>query len=218
MDSAAQSQASYTERAFLSNLSSQYVERGYRFVIEPGPENLPSFLGRYKPDAVALKPGDNLAIEVMQSPRPATERSLKEISRLFDGHDDWHLVVNYIGNDPLKRMTIPVASPADIRQQIGELQMLATQGQLRAAFVMAWSLLEASLHRIESDEGKRPRTPGTVVQSLAMLGYIEPDLEQRVRPLINLRNRIVHGDVEAQPSPDDIRTVLLAIEQALADE
>jgi uncharacterized protein YutE (UPF0331/DUF86 family) len=218
VNSAAQPQPAYAERAFLADLGKQYVAQGYTFVVEPGPENLPSFLGRYRPDAVALKSGDNVAIEIKQSPHPATERSLKEISRLFDGHDDWHLVVSYMGTDPLKRMTIPAASPEDIRQQIGELQMLASQGQLRAAFVMAWSLLEASLHRIESDEGKRPRTPGTVVQTLAMLGYIEPELEQRVRPLINLRNRIVHGDVGAEPSSEDIQTVLLAVEQALADE
>jgi uncharacterized protein YutE (UPF0331/DUF86 family) len=62
----------------------------------------------------------------------------------------------------------------------------------------------------------RPRTPGTVVQTLAMDGYIAPDTERRMRELIALRNQIVHGDVVAEPAAEDVNLVLTAVEEILA--
>lgn len=217
MGSPTQSWPAEAEKRLLSDLRRQYTDRGYAFIIEPGPENLPPFLGSYRPDAIALKPGANVAIEVLQRPRPATERPLTELRRLFDGHDDWEFVINHLGSDPLQRLIIPAASLADISRQMADVRMLAAQGQHRAAFVMAWSLLEAALHRIDSDGRKQPLMPGTVVQTLAMLGYIEPGLEQRIHPLIDLRNRVVHGDLGAEPSRDDVEAVLSAVQEALVD-
>ncbi|MGD9885271.1 MAG: HepT-like ribonuclease domain-containing protein [Reyranella sp.] len=118
----------------------------------------------------------------------------------------------------MKTPTIPASSIPDIRRRVEETRALMIQGQPRAAFVMAWSLLEAALHRIDSEKGARPRTPGTVVETLAMLGRIDPTLERRVRPLIELRNRVVHGDLQVEPSADDVRSVLSAVEQSLASE
>ncbi|PZW40019.1 hypothetical protein C8P66_12664 [Humitalea rosea] len=218
MTAPARSWPEEAEREFLAGLRAQYVDQGFTFVVDPRPDDLPAFLGSYRPDAIAKKPGANIAIEVKQRPSPATEWSLTRIRRLFEGHPDWQLVVTYIGSDPLKTLTIPVSSTADIRRRAEEVRTLEIHGQQQAAFVMAWSLLEAALHRIESEKGARPRTPGTVVQTLAMLGYIDPALEQRVRPLIDLRNRIVHGDLHAEPSPYDVHLVLSAVEQALAND
>jgi uncharacterized protein YutE (UPF0331/DUF86 family) len=200
----------------LSDLGRQYTDKGYAFIVHPGPENLPPFLGSYTPDAIALKPGANVAIEVLQRPRSADRRPLTELRQLFDGHNDWQFVVSHMGSDPLQRLTIPAASLADMQRQMEDVEALAAQGQHRAAFVMAWSLLEAALHRIESDR-RKPLMPGTVVQSLAMLGYIEPENEQRIRPLVELRNRVVHGDLGAEPTADDIEAVLSAVQDALVD-
>ncbi len=203
------------ERQSLEKLRKQYIAQGFNFIEHPGPDQLPEFLGAYSPDAIALKSGTNIAIEVKQRPNPASEQSLKEIRRLFEGHPDWQFVISYGGSDPLTAITIPPASAAAIRSRVKEVRELAEQGQERAALVLGWSLLEAALHRLESESGKRPRTPGTVVETLAMLGYLSPEIERRLRPLIALRNRIVHGDVDIEPSADDLDTILNAVEEAL---
>jgi len=210
--------AAETERDFLEGLRKRYAAQGYSFVIEPRPNELPAFLGSYRPDAIASKPGSKLAIQVKSHADPAAEPSLKEIRRLFEGQPDWQFVVTYMGSDPLKTLTIPPSSTANVRRRVGEVRALAAEGQHRAAFVMAWSVLEAALHRIAGEKDSRPRTPGTVVQTLATLGYLEPALETRLRPLIVLRNRIVHGDLAAEPTPDDTHTVLTAVEQTLTDD
>lgn len=211
----AQSPAEFEQQS-LEKLRSKYTQQGFTFIVNPERKHIPAFLGSYTPDAIACKPGSNIAIEVKQRANHDTERSLKEIRRLFEGHPDWQFVVSYGGHDPLTAMSISPASVESIRSRIEEVRSLASQGQRRAALVLGWSLLEASLHRLESEKGKRPRTPGTVVETLAMLGYIDPATEQKLRPLVSLRNRIVHGDVDADPSAEDIVTVLSAIDQAIS--
>lgn len=200
----------------IEDLRAKYTEQGYTFIARPGQEQIPEFLGSYRPDAIALKPGTNVAIEIKRRINSSAEPSLMEIRRLFEGHPDWQFVISYGGNDPLTTTAIPPASAADIRSRMEEVRSLATQGQRRAALVLGWSLLEAALHRLESEKGKRPRTPGTVLETLATLGYLSPGIERKLRPLIALRNRIVHGDIYGEPSAEDLETVLSSIDQALS--
>jgi uncharacterized protein YutE (UPF0331/DUF86 family) len=211
----AQSAAEF-ERQSLEKLRAQYTEQGFTFIARPGRKQIPDFLGSYYPDAIAIKPGSNIVIEVKQRPSPAAERSLQEIRRLFEGHPDWQFVISYGGSDPLTEIAIPPASPAAIRSRMEEVRSLAAQGHKRAALVLGWSLLEAALHRSESEKDKRPREPGTLLETLATLGYISPAVERRLRPLVTLRSRIVHGDVDAEPTADDLESLLTAVDEALS--
>jgi uncharacterized protein YutE (UPF0331/DUF86 family) len=207
--------SSEVERQALNNLQAAYGRRGYTVIVNPKPELLPTFLQGYRPDAIATKGQEKLAIEIKTRANPNVEQSLTEIRRLFEGQTDWQLVVSFLGSDALQRILIPMPSDKDVAEKLAEIRAMLAEGYVRAAFVMAWSFLEATLHKVENDETKRPRLPGTVVQSLAMLGLIEPDLEHQVRELIDLRNRIVHGDLAASPSNEDVTAVLMAVEQAL---
>ncbi len=206
-----------TETQVIENLRRRYENDGFTFTAEPSAAQLPDFLGSYRPDALAQKPGRNVVIEVKQRQTPSAERALTDIRRLFDGHADWQLQVVVTGTDPLQALKIPIAAPATVRGGIAEVRALAAQGHRAAAFITAWSVLEAAFRAVDG-EPSRPRTPGTVVQTLAMNGTIDPDTERQVRGLIDLRNRIVHGDLSAEPAPSEIDLVLSAIEQTLGAE
>ena len=203
-----------TEKNFIEKLRTRYEQEGFTFTTYPDKTKLPEFLGSYNPDAIAQKPGYNVVIEVKRRPTPTTERSVKDIRRLFDGHPDWKFQVFFMGTDPQSE-TIPVAGPAAISDRINEVRGLITEGHLRSAFVMAWSLLEAALRALGRDADSRGRLPGTVVQTLAMNGYIDPDTERRMRDLIGLRNRIVHGDLDAEPTTADVELLLSGVEETL---
>jgi uncharacterized protein YutE (UPF0331/DUF86 family) len=205
-----------TESEFLEDLRSHYEAQGFAFTVEPDQSMLPPFMGAYRPDALARKPGLNVAIQVKRRQSLATQARLQDVRRLFDGHPDWRFSVFYAGSDPLDSVTMPTASPADIRRRMEEVQELEKQGHHRPAFVMAWSLLESALQSVNDHETSKPRTPGTVIETLAMDGYIAPDMERRMRKLITLRNQIVHGDVAAEPAVEDVSLVLAAIEETLA--
>ncbi len=206
------------ERKTLEKLRDQYEAKGFKFVMYPGKELTPPFLGSYQPDAIASKDDAQIAIEVKQQYSPAAERSLSQIRKLFDGHPEWEFVISYGGNDPQATVVMPQASQALIAKRLLEVEALSEQGNHRAAFVLGWALLEAALHRLQGEEGKRPRAPGTVVETLATLGYVTPETERRLRPLIAVRNRIVHGDLEIEPIGDDVSVILDAVKQALAED
>ncbi|MFL6858832.1 MAG: HepT-like ribonuclease domain-containing protein [Allosphingosinicella sp.] len=216
MSAPAQAASYEAEAEFLEGLRSRYEAEGFSFTVAPDRSVLPDFLTSYRPDAVARKPGQNVAIELKRHQAPSTERRVQDIRRLFEGHPDWQLHVAYMNAGSLQSVTIPTASPEIIRMQLNEVQNLSAQGHHRAAFVMAWSLLEAALQSVDDAEASRPRMPGTVVQSLSMNGFISPETEQRLRALIELRNRIVHGDVTAAPTPEHVDLVARAIEDTLA--
>jgi uncharacterized protein YutE (UPF0331/DUF86 family) len=216
MSSPAQACSQEPEVQFLEALRPRYEAEGFSFTIAPDGAELPPFLGSYKPGALARKAGLNIAIEVKRHQSPATQKKLQDIRRLFEGHPDWQFNVVFMGTEPLQSVTIPRAQPAMIRKRMDEVAALNADGHHRAAFVMAWSLLEAALHAIAGEAKSKPRTPGTVVQTLAMNGYIEPEMERRMRALIELRNRIVHGDLNAEPTSKQVDLVLSAIQRTLA--
>ena len=216
MSAAAEASPQGAEGRFLESLRARYEDQGFTFTVAPDSRELPDFLGSYTPDALARKPGLNIAIEVKRDQTLATQRSLQNIRRLFEGHPDWQFNVAFIGTDPLERIKIPPSTPAMVRSRVDEVRRLSGEGHHRAAFVMAWSLLEAALHSVGGEASRKPRTPGTLVQTLAMNGYIEPETERRMRSLIELRNRIVHGDLNAEPAAADVELVLSAISETLA--
>lgn len=216
MSSPAQAGSQEAELQFLNDLRSRYEAEGFTFTVAPGGRDLPSFFGTYVPDALARKAGLNIAIEVKRHRSGATQKRLQEIRRLFDGHPDWKFNVVFTGTEPLQSITIPPAKPSTVRMRMKEVGALNSSGHQRAAFILAWSLLEAALHSVGGETTSKPRTPGTVVQTLAMNGYIESDVERRMRDLIGLRNRIVHGDLNAEPTSSDVDLVLSAIKQTLA--
>jgi uncharacterized protein YutE (UPF0331/DUF86 family) len=200
---------------FLQALRSRYEAEGFIFTIEPSRASLPEFLGVYQPDAIAQKPGQNIALEVKRR-TGSSQFSLAQIRQLFEGHPDWQLRITVMDNDPVSSTTIHPVGLAAIREHTNEVRLLTEQGHRTAAFILAWSLLEATLNASGLDTANRPRPARTLVQALAMNGLIDPEVERDLRGLAELRNRVAHGDLAIQPTTADIDRVLRAIEEALS--
>lgn len=209
-------QVNGTERDVLASLQRQYEAAGFSFEIEPGPQDTPDFLRPYVPDAIARKSGENVAIEVKSSQSRSNEIKLQRIRSRFDEHPDWTFSVVYIAEDPLNALLIRAVAASKIRHQLAEIHILKDQGHIRAAFLLAWTLLEATLLNIEGGQEARPRGPASVLQELAMLGRIAPETERRIRPMIHLRNAVVHGDLAKEPTTRDVETIASVVEEALS--
>lgn len=208
-------EAEDNERLFVEKLRSRYEEVGYDFQPYPDPDHLPEFMGNYRPDAIASKGNEKIAIEVKSQRSPSADLTIRRIRQIFEGHKDWQLRVIFITDDPQEAVSIPSSTPEIIQRRLTEVRELLKLGYARAAILLAWSLLEAVARIVEPSSGKRPYSPGTIVQTLAMSGHIAPELERQLRQLINLRNRLVHGDLEAEPSIDEVEMLLSAVEDAL---
>ncbi len=207
-----------TEARILDRLKAAYEQRGFSFVVRPQPESLPAFLGQYQPDAIAKKDGETVIIEVKSRETSSAEQGLAEIRRRIADHKDWKLNVVYATERQEASVVIPVAGLEALKQQVTEVKNLEATGHVRAAFILSWSLLEAALNRLNGDPANHLRSPGQVVQSLAMGGHLSKTAERNLRGLSDLRNRIVHGDLDANASGEDVEQVLAAINETLVLE
>jgi hypothetical protein len=59
------SKAGTRERDFLENLLPQYEAEGFSVFLHPSSTMLPTFMERYRPGAIAIKPDKKIAIEVV---------------------------------------------------------------------------------------------------------------------------------------------------------
>src|SRR5688572_10891025 len=81
------------ERLVLDRLREQFESDGYEFVVHP--VSLPSFLGDYRPDAIALKGNGGVVIEVKSRRHSGADKRLSELTRLFVDQADWRFDVVY---------------------------------------------------------------------------------------------------------------------------
>lgn len=210
--------AGEAETSILEGLRPAYEQQGYAFHPRPKQDMIPAFLGHHVPDAIAVRTGDARIIQVRRRQDGEAGASLSEIRRRIADHEGWKLDVIYAMERPEDAVSIAPPNLDDMLGQISEARELR-KDHPRAAFMLAWSLLEAALNRLRTGNvPNRLKSPGEIVQALAMDGHVEPDAEVRLRQLAVLRNRVVHGDLGAPVSPDDVEAVLTAVSATMIDE
>ncbi|MDN2580731.1 hypothetical protein [Aquibium sp. ELW1220] len=205
------------ETEFLESMRPYYEGLGYHFKVHPLRTEVPGFLASHLPDAVASKEDGGIVVKLVSLLPRTLQPSVVELRNLIKERPEWQLTVAHMGGDPSGKHEMPVVGKDPILLRADEAEQLAADGHVAAAFVLGWSLLEATLNSLHPSADKRPRTPGTVVQTLSMNGDISYEMEKVLRPLIDLRNRVVHGDLDAMPSLDDVDQVLTAVRTALTE-
>jgi uncharacterized protein YutE (UPF0331/DUF86 family) len=180
------------ERSVLESLLPTLEAEGYHVLVQPPPFVLPPFMGSYRPDAVALKPGKNIAIEVISPVRSGTGKA-KKLQELFSHHRDWEFRVYYAPSrnaDP----AIAVADKESIQRVVANLSQIREAAGGVPALLTAWAALEAVGRVLVPNLLARPQTPLRLLEVLASEGYLTPDEADAMREIVHLRNRVAHGD------------------------
>jgi hypothetical protein len=194
---------------------------GYTVYLEPSRLQLPAFMKRYIPDAIAVGPQKKLAIEVVFD-EPSAKIKLDALRGVFDGHGDWELRVLYSRAARPKEI-LPAASNVEIARSINSVESLSASGQSGAALLIAWSTLEALGRRLLGEAFQGPQPSTRLVEALAGRGDVTPSEADLLRKLALLRNQLSHGkldvSVEASESNDfvGILKILHTLSEAAAD-
>ncbi|MBV9251164.1 MAG: hypothetical protein JO227_18170 [Acetobacteraceae bacterium] len=201
----------------LDRLKESLEHQGYQFFAHPLPEMLPAFLGKYRPDAMALKPGEGIILEIK---RPGGNRKLasESIAALVKQTPGWEYRVVYEPLSPADRIKINPPTTHQIEDHLDEADRLLSLQHYRAALLLGWSVLEAVTRghiAHEGDPARRPLSPSQTVQSLEMEGLIEDQEAQELRRAAELRNLVAHGDLSIEPEPDKVAALLRRV-RALA--
>ncbi len=190
-----------SEHPLLDEALANLKAEGYDVYRRPPPSMLPPFMTGYRPDAIAVGREKKLAIDmIVEGVDVPGKRTAKE---RFAGHDGWEHRVIYVRPDSAGR-DVPEASQVAIERSLDTIDELAGHGLTSAALLIGWATLEALGRRLCPEQFRRPQTPGRLVEVLAAEGQLSPDEADRVRPLVETRNRLIHGDLDVEVTRDSV--------------
>ncbi|ABD89914.1 hypothetical protein [Rhodopseudomonas palustris] len=203
-----------SEAEVIESLLPKYQAEGFDVYVNPSPAILPPFMQAYRPDAIALKKGKKIAIEIV-GPTSPSDNKIEGLQSLFAGQSDWELQVFYAS--PLASgRNLGIASRQLIDGSIRQVETLLSAGHRHPALVMAWATFEAVGRALLPDQLQRPQTPARLVEVLASDGYVTPDEAHVLRRAIAPRNAVAHGDLDAVVD-DGLLERFVAILRTLAD-
>lgn len=180
------------DELLLESLVPRYVAEGFTVILHPSPAILPPFMGKYRPDAIALSPNKKLAIEI-KSDVPSSRSHTEHLNEMFVGQPDWELRVYSLPRFAQERDLAP-ASAAVIEDKISEIAKLSAAGHLTAAMMMAWAALEAVGRALLPKMLTRPQPAGRLIEVLASEGLVAPSEADRLQRTADLRDAVTHGD------------------------
>jgi uncharacterized protein YutE (UPF0331/DUF86 family) len=214
------SSLAFRERLVLERLRETYEREGYEFFLQPSGGILPPFLRGVRPDAIALKPGEGVVIEVKFGNRPGKDQHLGPIAAALHGHADWRLKAYFEQPRPEDALSIGVPTQTEIDKEITESVRLATEGHERAAFLLAWSVLEAIARVRAFGTGlaaQRPISAAGTVESLEMAGLIDKETGRDLRTKAQLRNLVAHGDLGAEVDHTAVEDLIRLVRDLSSD-
>jgi hypothetical protein len=202
------------ERAVLDAVAPQLEAEGYQVFIQPSNSALPPFLKGRRPDAIAVKPGHKIAIEVISE--GADRGKLKDLQGLFAAQREWELRVFYAPPREKGPRSLHVAPRQAIRQTLDSIPILNDSAGRVPALLVAWAAFEAAGRALVPDRLADPQRPSQLVEVLAAEGHITPNEADLLRELIPLRNRAAHGELDVRISSVQLRKLVAIIEGLLA--
>ena len=201
------------ERITLNRLVPLLRAEGYEVIPDPGPEDLPPFLGEWHPDAIAIGKRPSLIVEVFRKEGGRELKKVHELRSLLADQDDWDLRVFYFSS--LEPVLYPVADVTTTEAIRAARNVAAIEP--RAAMLFAWSILEAvARDRIET-VGTRPLNPSALVNLLTGEGYVEQSQANRMFELAKVRSQVAHGQLDFAASTEDVLWVLSVSEELVKD-
>ncbi|WP_444461075.1 hypothetical protein [Rhodobacter capsulatus] len=185
--------------------------QGFQVFIQPSGKLLPDFLQRYRPDALLLKEDDKVLVEVVRKGQPHAEARVRRLKELIADQSEWRLEVVYSGENVLAVRRVALES---ILETLGSAEDLLTK-EPRASLLLFWASLEATARNLFPNQTSRPQSPGRIIELLAGSGEVTPSEAQSLRQLMDLRNRVIHGELNAVVKPSDIKPMLQLVRQIL---
>ncbi|TAX87142.1 hypothetical protein ELH94_30070 (plasmid) [Rhizobium leguminosarum] len=190
---------STAERVALSKMEPLWIAQGYTVLREPQLNNLPGFLGNFRPDAIATGKVPGLIIEVINPLSPSTKTKVRQLQTLFAGREDWKLEIVYLGTEP---DFIDGTASEEIAATLATVMLLATVDS-RAALLLGWACLEAAARTLHPGaENSLP--PRSLIDLLVSRGDLGQAAGDDLRKFATMRNRLVHGQLNLKPTRGEI--------------
>lgn len=171
-----------------------YLNKGYTVLREAPLDFMPDFVA----DLVACKDDETIVIEVSTQAGLALNSKISELVETLRTKPGWSFELLLVG-EPEKLDPPPTAQLLDDHEILRRLDQAVSaleSGLTEAAFVTAWSALEAATRALIADElGTNSATSMSsyVLDEAVFLGIISRSEYEDLRNMMKYRNAIVHG-------------------------
>ena len=172
----------------------EYRNKGYTVLREAPLDFMPDFVA----DLVARKDDEAIVIEVSTQAGLALNSRISELVETLRTKPGWSFELLLVG-EPEKLDPPPTAQLLDDHEILRRLDQAVSaleSGLAEAAFVTAWSALEATTRALIADElGTNSDTSMSsyVLDEAVFLGIISRSEYEDLRNMMKYRNAIVHG-------------------------
>ena len=186
--------ASDVEFLLTRKTAEEYRARGYEVLQEVALDFFPGFHA----DLVVEKGTDKRVIEVKKRSSLAADPRISELARLIDDKPGWNFDLLLVA-EPEKLDSpkdVNPFTPQDIAKRIEEAEQACNVGLPTAAFIMAWSALEAAARLLSETQGVSSATITTTTFTLEQafaLGVLSTEDYEQLAEMRKLRNAVVHG-------------------------
>lgn len=196
----------------LDEIEPKYRRRGYQVVRQPSDEELPDFLKGRTLDMIAIGKKPNVAVVVRLGGTGRIPAGIADLKALFAGQQDWSLQTYFFeaGDPPFETLSEDLFD--EILRRIEALSPVDRQ----AAFLMAWSLLEAAMRDSQLIE-QRPLDEKRMIAVLGSEGILQGVEVAAYLDLAKKRNGLAHGQLTLEPSREEIARILRLARQIRAE-
>jgi hypothetical protein len=195
------------EERRLRTAAREYAQQGYRVIRHPAQVERPEFLAAFEPDMIAYGTPENVVVEVRSRDTLAGAKELVALTAAVNAQAGWR--IDLIVTNPLKLAIVQkgsvILAQGEAQERVMGARQLLTLEQIEAAFVLAWSAIEAQLRRF-GDSGPIPVDyvgETSLLGDAYSIGMIALDDYEILRDALEQRNALVHG----YGVPDDLASL-----------
>ena len=186
--------------AELERVAAEYRDEGYAVTLRPGVDLLPPFATGHPVELLAVRGNERVLVGVKQDRTAlAADPGVPHLAAAAAGQPGWRYdLVVLEKDDPLRRLGGSGAEPTadQIEEMLAEAEEVAAKAGDRAALVLAWAALDATLRRVvlaAGLDGRPTRPPVTQLRELYANGHLSAGDFRALERTRKVRAEVVHG-------------------------
>lgn len=186
--------ATNAELLLANQAEEEYRNRGYEVSRERPLEVLPGFIA----DLVARKDDEVIVMEVATRASLALNPRISQLAQTLRDKPGWAFELLLVGEP--ERLAAPepirLLGGQEIRQRVADAKRALDAGFREAAFILAWSALEATIQELIAEEDTPSAdvtNSGHLLDQAVFLGVLSREDYQQLTELLRYRNAVAHG-------------------------
>ena len=210
-----------SERQRVQKVGQVYRDKGYDVLIEPQGNQLPDFLQTFRPDLIVHKGDEHIVVEVRTRGQVSDFPQVNELAKVVRNEVGWKFQLFLLG--PENSFFVNGASlftVEEIRLKIKEVAFFVENGHLEAAFLIGWSLVEATLRvlAVKEEIAGETATPDYLLKQMTFEGIIARETYHELKHAQQTRDAIAHGFKSSQLTVETAQELIDLIDGVLLQE